>query len=256
MPSNILVIADTQCKPGQQWPHLAKLSQFIVRRRPDVIVHIGDHWDMPSLSAYDKGTGKAEGRRVKEDIEAGNAAMDVLLHDLRLLQARQRKNKKKPYTPKMVFITGNHEYRKDRYLNNNPELQGLLGKELFNLEDWEVYDFLEVAEVEGILFSHYFANPGSGRPFGGSIQNRLNKIKESFVQGHQQTFMHDKVHTLKRTLTGLVAGAFYVHDEEYMGYQGNRQHWRGVVMLNNAAEGTYALEEIRLEDLLAERYLC
>lgn len=88
MPANILLIADTQTKEGQEWPHLAKLGDFIVRRRPDVIVHIGDHWDMPSLSSYDRGTRKAEGKRVYQDIAAGNAAMDVLLHDLKKLQAR------------------------------------------------------------------------------------------------------------------------------------------------------------------------
>ena len=253
MASNILLIADTQTKEGQEWPHLAKLGAFITRRKPDVIVHIGDHWDMPSLSSYDRGTRKAEGKRVYQDIAAGNAAMDVLLHDLHKLQTRQRKNKEKLYKPRMIFCIGNHEERIARHVNANPELHGFLGYDKLKLDGWEVYDFLEVAEVEHILFSHYFANPSSGKPIGGTIQNRLNKIKESFVQGHQQAFMHDKVHTLKRTLTGLVAGAFYIHDEGYMGPQGNRQHWRGVVMMNHAQEGTYALEEIRLEDLLADR---
>ena len=252
MASNILLIADTQCKEGQSWEHLGKLGAFIVKRRPDVIVHIGDHWDMPSLSSYDRGTAKAEGKRVYQDIAAGNAAMNVLLHDLKKLQAKQRKNKDKIYKPRLVFCVGNHEERILRHVNANPELQGFLGFDHLRLDGWETYGFLEVAEVENILFSHYFANPLSGKPIGGTIQNRLNKIKESFVQGHQQAFMHDKVHTLKRTLTGLVAGAFYLHDESYMGPQGNRQHWRGVVMLNNAEKGTYALEEIRLEDLMAD----
>ncbi len=250
MASNILMISDTQTKPGQEWPHLSKLSAFIIRRRPDVIVHIGDHRDMPSLSTYDKGTKKAEGKTVYQDIAAGNAAMDVLLHDLKCLQAKQRRNKEKLYKPRLVFCIGNHEERIMRHVNANPELHGFLDYSKLNLKGWEVYDYLEVARIEGILFSHYFANPGTGKPIGGTIQNRLNKIKESFAQGHQQTFQFDKCHTLNRTLLGVVAGAFYIHDEGYMGPQGNRQHWRGVTMFNQAQNGDAALEEIRLDDLM------
>ncbi|GAA4647912.1 hypothetical protein GCM10023116_01740 [Kistimonas scapharcae] len=254
MASNILLIADTQCKPEQEWPHLAQLGRFIVDKRPDVIVHIGDHWDMPSLSAYDRGTAKAEGKRVYQDIAAGNAAMDVLLHDLHKLQAKQRRNKEKVYKPRKVFCVGNHEQRIIRHVNANPELQGFLDYSHLKLDGWEAYDFLEPVQIEGILFSHYFANPHSGKPIGGTIQNRLNKIKESFVQGHQQAFMYDKVYTLNRVLCGIVAGAFYLHDEEYMGHQGNRQHWRGICMLKDAEDGHFAVDEYRIEDIMEGRW--
>jgi len=43
--------------------HLTWAGQYAVDKKPDVIVHIGDHWDMPSLSHYDKGTKSFEGRR-------------------------------------------------------------------------------------------------------------------------------------------------------------------------------------------------
>ena len=72
---NILLIPDTQVKPGVPLDHLHALSKFIVHRRPDVIVHIGDHWDMASLSSYDFGKKAMEGRRVHEDIEAGKGAL-------------------------------------------------------------------------------------------------------------------------------------------------------------------------------------
>lgn len=253
MSSNILVIPDTQCKEGQEWPHLAALGQYIVKHRPEVIVHLGDHWDMPSLSSYDRGTRKAEGKRVYQDIAAGNAAMDVLLHDLRKLQSKQRKHKIKVYKPRMVFLIGNHEERIMRHVNANPELHGFLDYSHLSLSEWEVSDFLIPKEVEGILFAHYFYNPNSGRPFGGSITNRLNKVKESFIQGHEQTLLFDRQYTPNRTLTGLVAGAFYLHDEEYKGAQGNT-HWRGVIMLHDAEGGDYRKEEIPI-DYLMEKYL-
>ena len=52
-----MVIPDTQCKPGVPMEHLTWAGQYAVEQKPDVIIHIGDHWDMPSLSSYDKGKG-------------------------------------------------------------------------------------------------------------------------------------------------------------------------------------------------------
>ena len=57
-----MVIPDTQVKPGCPIEHLKWAGQYAVDKKPDVIVHIGDHWDMPSLSHYDKGTTSFEGR--------------------------------------------------------------------------------------------------------------------------------------------------------------------------------------------------
>ena len=68
-----LVIGDTQSKPGTPTEHIEALGNLIVERQPDVIIHIGDNWDMESLSSYDEDTFKMEGRRIEDDIEAGRA---------------------------------------------------------------------------------------------------------------------------------------------------------------------------------------
>ncbi len=78
-----LFISDTQVKPDIPLDHLTRLGKYIVDKKPDVIIHIGDHWDMPSLSIYDKGKKKAEGRRYKQDVDAGNAGMKALLKPLK-----------------------------------------------------------------------------------------------------------------------------------------------------------------------------
>ena len=49
-----LMIPDTQCKPNIDMSYLSWVGQYIVDKKPEVIVHIGDHADMPSLSSYDK----------------------------------------------------------------------------------------------------------------------------------------------------------------------------------------------------------
>ena len=61
---------------------------------PDVIVHIGDHWDMPSLSSYDKkGSRQMEGKRYVKDIDVGNEAMDRFMAPIHAEVARLKKGK-------------------------------------------------------------------------------------------------------------------------------------------------------------------
>jgi hypothetical protein len=115
----------------------------------------------------------------------------------------------------------------------------MLSYENFALKNygWEVYDFLEIVDIDGILFSHYFANPMSGRPYSGRAASLLQRIGKSFVMGHRQEldFSCRELCDGTRQL-GIVAGAFYQHDEGYKGYQGNK-HWRGVVVLHETSEG-------------------
>lgn len=235
----LLIIPDTQVKPGVDTEHLRWLGEYICDIRPDIIVHVGDHFDLPSLSSYDKGTASIEGKRVYADIMAGKEGMRKLLQPIEKLQQLQRRYKKKEYNPRKVFMLGNHEERLARYLNHNPELIGMLGYGDFGLEEmgWEVYDYLQIANIEGILFSHYFANPMSGRPYTGKAASLIQRIGKSFVMGHRQELDFSCRELCDGTKQlGIIAGAFYQHDEGYKGYQGNK-HWRGVVVLHEVAEG-------------------
>ena len=251
-----LVIPDTQVKPDVPLDHIVALGNYIVAKRPDVIIMIGDWFDLPSLSSYDRGTKKAEGRRLSEDIQAGIDAMEVLLAPLHALQKKQKKNKKKVYSPEMHFTLGNHEERLMRHVNFNPELAGYLSYDAFELErfGWTVHDFLKPVVVDGIAYAHYFANPMSGRPYGGNIMNKLNKIKISFTQGHQQVLEVGNTETpVGDRMWGLVAGSFYMHDEGYKGYQGN-SHWRGIVMKHDVKNGDYSPCVVNM-DYLLRKYL-
>ncbi len=245
MINKLLLIPDTQVKPGVNIDHLAALGHWIADERPDVIVHIGDHWDMPSLSSYDKGTAKIEGKRVKEDIEVGNYAMQVLLQPMRDLQARQREGHRKVYQPEMHFHMGNHEHRINRYENSHPEVQGFMGLDRLDLRDWTIHPFLVPNVIEGVHFCHYFSNPNSGKPFGGTMEFRLNKTKRSIVFGHEQGFKYAQDACGDRIIHGLMAGSFYTHDEDYKGPQGNR-HWRGYCVLHNVKDGEYDLQAVRI----------
>ena len=107
-----MVIPDTQTKPNQNWDHLRWAGEYAVKIKPDVIVHIGDHWDFPSLSSHDaKGSKSFEGRRYVEDVQAGIEAMEAFLGPIRAEQAKLKHDKKKQWNPRLVFTIGNHEYR-------------------------------------------------------------------------------------------------------------------------------------------------
>ena len=105
----ILCIPDTQCKPDVDLSYMTAIGRYIADKQPDVIVHLGDAVDFPSLSSYDKGKRSFEGRRLKADLEAGHEGMERLVLPMRELQERQRANKKKVYNPRMVLTLGNHE---------------------------------------------------------------------------------------------------------------------------------------------------
>lgn len=239
MSKRILVLPDAQVKPGVSTEHLEWAGQYIAEKRPDIIVCLGDFFDFPSLSTYDKGTLSFEGRRLIEDINTGKDAMTRMLAPMKALQERQKENKKKQYSPRMVFTLGNHCDRLMRVPKTSPEFAGFITYDLLGLEEhgWEVHDFLKPVDIEGIYFVHYLANPFTGKPYGGTALNMLKTVGRSFVQGHKQTLDVAIRPTLDgKTQLGIVAGAFYEHHEDYKGVVGNN-HWRGMFMLNNVKDG-------------------
>ena len=237
-----LVIPDTQVKPDVCIDHLKLLGKYIVHKRPDVIVHLGDHADMESLSSYDKGKKSAEGKRVNKDIEAARKGMEALLSPLRQLQKSQQERGETVYKPRMILTLGNHEDRINRHVDANPELHGFLSIDSLGYKQygWEVYDFLKPVVVDGVAYCHFMANPFSGKPYGGSAQNILNKVGESFTVGHKQTLdiATRFLPASGKQQWGIVAGAFYLHSEGYKGHQGNH-HWRGFIVKHNVEDGSY-----------------
>ena len=244
-----LFIPDVQAKEGVPMEHLSWIGKYILDKKPDVIIQIGDFADMPSLSSYDKGKKCFEGRRYTKDIEAARTAMDLLLAPMKSYNNKQREFKKKQYTPRMVLTLGNHERRIEKAVDAQAELEGLISYDDLPYKDWEVHGFLEPVFIEGICYTHYIANPLTGMPRGGMASTLLDKVGHSFAVGHTQ-----KLEVATRYLNtgqqqwGIVAGACYLHDEEYKGPQGNL-HWRGVIMLHNVKEGSFDPMFVSLEYL-------
>lgn len=238
-----LFIPDTQVREGVPTDHLEALGNYIVDKKPDVIVIAGDFADFPSVSVY--GTPiEREGQRLYHDIGSARNAMLRLLAPLEAYNSKQQSNKKKLYRPRMVLTMGNHEYRLVRYVQNHPELMGW-----FDTDDpvgytdygWEVIPYERIINIDGIRYSHLFRNPQTLKKsvLGGTIDNKLNKLGWSFTMGHQQHLQYGIQHLSDGGVRqGLVAGAFYQHNEGYLGEQGN-DHWRGVVLKHEVHDGRY-----------------
>ena len=252
--SRHLVIPDTQVKKGVRIDHLERIGMYAADKKPDTIIQIGDHWDMPSLSSYDRGKQGFEGRRYAHDIAAGNKALALLTAPIRA-EIKRTARTRTPWTPRLVLLRGNHEQRILRAVENDPILEGTIGYHDFNDVElgWETHDFLNVVWIDGIAYSHYFAAPLSGRPYGGqSIDTRLKTIGHSFTMGHQQVLLFGRRETLGGAHYGLVAGNCYQHDEGYRGPQGN-QEWRGIILKNEVSSGAYDPMFVSL-DFLKRRF--
>ena len=233
-----LVIPDTQIKPEQDYEHMKWAARYAVATKPDVIVHLGDHWDMASLSSYDVGKKSFEGRRYSADVKAGNDAMNLFMSTIKAEQKRLRKHKKRIWKPRFIFTLGNHEQRIERAVENDAKLEGLMSYEDLNLKDWEVYPYLQPVVVDGIAYCHFFTSGVMGRPVS-NAKLLLQKKHMSCVMGHVQDrdIAFDRDASGKR-MTGLFAGIYYQHDEDYLNPQTNGS-WSGLWMFNEVVDGAF-----------------
>ena len=169
-----LIIPDTQAKADVPTDHLGWIGRYVVERKPDVIVHVGDHADMPSLSSYDAGKRDFEGRRYATDIEAANDAWAILNEAMDVHNARRRLFKERQYQPRRILTLGNHEDRINRAANDDPKLTGLISTDDLDYQrsGWEVAPYLKPVELDGVWYTHFWAAPMTGRAYGGTAQAR------------------------------------------------------------------------------------
>ena len=268
-PRRHYVLPDMQIRPGDAIDQIDWIAADIVRRKPDVIVCIGDWWDFPSLSSYSPAGGvEKEGARIKADIDAGNEGMARLTAPIHAESARLSRRRQRQWKPRMVFCEGNHEARISRLPKEDARFLGVVGTHLCKVEDYgfERVPFEQPIQIDGVWYCHYWKTAHSARPIGGTIDNRLNKLGFSFVQGHEQGKRYgDRPLANGKTIHGIVAGSAYLGVETYRGPQGANE-WRGVVVLHDVRDGDfepmflplrylcreYANEE--LPDYMAKRY--
>lgn len=249
-----LVIPDCQIRPGDDLIFLSWIGKYIVDKKPDKIICLGDFADMSSLSSYDIGKKSFEGRRYLKDVEHTHAAMSVLLAPLEQYNVKQRATKHAVYKPELHFTLGNHEERILRAVNNDPKLEGMLNLSDLKYEHfgWTVYPFLDVVVIDGVAYSHYFVTGVAGRPCS-TANIQLVKKHMSCISGHQQGL---QIATGNRAdgkmIHSIIAGSCYEHQEDYLGPQANN-HWRGILVLNDVHDGEFEAMPVTLK-YLKSRY--
>lgn len=248
------VIPDVQAKDGVDFNYLYQIGTYLVEKKPDKWVCLGDFADMPSLSSYDIGKKSFEGRRYIKDIEASKDAMTALMTPLWDFNVKAKRNKEKQYHPELILTLGNHENRINRAINDDPKLEGVLSTDALGYHGfgWTVVPFLDVVVIDGIAYSHYFTTGVAGRP-ASTAAAQLRKTNMSSIAGHQQG---KQVAYATRadgsTITSIIAGSCYEHEEAYMSSQGNK-HWRGFIMLHEVHDGAFDEMWVSL-DYINKRY--
>lgn len=233
----ILVVPDAHARPDQDNTRFDALGEFIVDKRPDIVVSIGDWADMASLCSYDKGTKAAEGRRYQDDVIA---SQDALARTMRIVNAGYRKTRRKK--PEFHITLGNHENRIDRACNLDPALAGKLSIDDLRFKEagWNVVPFLKPLLIEGICFQHYFTSGILGKPIGGVNHARTLVLKnyQSSVCGHSHSRDYwEDVRADGQRIAGLVVGCYDEGDHHYTTEQ--RRWWSGLVMLHEARDGQF-----------------
>lgn len=220
------------------------MGNLIADIKPDVVVDIGDWFDMPSLCSYDKGTKGFEGRRYKLDIMAGLDAQERLLAPI--LRQKQK-------LPRFVRCLGNHENRISKAIERDPVLEGTIGLGDLGSKDyrWEEHPFLSAVNVDGINYAHYFTSGILGRPVPNARQLLIKQLA-SCTMGHHHTFDYSRQSNVNGdSIHSLVCGVFQDYNADYAG-PANAIWDRGVCIKRNVEKGQYDLTWVSIEALKRE----
>lgn len=236
------MIPDSHAHPDHHNKRYIWLAKLINDVKPDVVIDIGDWWDMASLCHYDKGTKGFEGRRYRKDIEAGLEAQQIV-YDI------TRSTKKK--LPRFVRTLGNHEQRIAKAVDRDPVLEGTIGLSDLQSKEfgWEEHPFLSPVNIAGVTYQHYFTSGIMGRPIGGErhAQSLILKQLASCTQGHSHLFDYCvRTDVSGRRIHGCVVGVFQDYDSDYAG-PANAMWNPGVVVKRGVENGSYDVEHISLK---------
>jgi len=150
-----VLITDCQTKPGMPLNNLIWFGKYLAELKPQVVVNIGDFEDLHSLSYWDKGKIQFEGRRLSDDNACTDMALELLYGTASSIDPEWWNGCRSAITQ------GNHEYRRIRAIESQPELEGVIEYTHPGYYDWhdDVIDFGGKVVIDNIAYSHYFQAP-------------------------------------------------------------------------------------------------
>lgn len=244
----IVVIGDTHAHPDWDNKRFDAIGEFAAEELQGVtngvILQTGDFADVTGFNSHGKRI-EMEGKRWKEDIEVTQDALN------RLMKPFYRRKRKMPYR---VITGGNHEHRVQRFINDNPHLEGALGIEQLGFErfGWDYFPYGKMVNLGGVNFVH---NLSSQNGYAAQIDSPTNGVKAigtSCVVGHSHSARYVPIYFRDRTLHGIDAGCA-IH--KAMGFSEGWSHGtahkyrRCVWVLENVQNGDFDFRQVRLETL-------
>ena len=249
--SNHLIIPDSHAHPEHHNKRAEWLGRLICDLKPDVVVHIGDSADMPSLSDYDRGKKIFQGRSYRNDIDSHLDFNDRLWNEV-------KKQKKK--LPTRYFFIGNHEERIERAIQRSPELDGAIGYHDLELDRY--YNHIipyngttpGSLDIDGVYYAHYFISGLKGYPVGGEHigYSLLTKRFGSHTCGHNHLAdLCYRSNADGTKIIGCSVGCYQDYHSDWAG-ESNKLWWRGIVYKRNVEYGEYDPQFISLNTIKKE----
>ena len=236
-----LVIGDPHCTPKSSNDRFLWAGKLAADIKATHVICMGDFCSMDSLSSYDRGKKSFEGRRYEKDIEHSHQALALFNKGLG------------KHKPRKIMIHGNHEDRIDRFVDDNPELEGKMKISDLQFKEygWQEIPFKQIKVVSGVHYVHYLPNGIMGRAISGENVARsiLNKHKVSATVGHCHLFDY-ALSTLPngKKIQALSAGCYLHHKENYARAT-QRMWWSGLIVKRNVKNGEYDLETVQYNSI-------
>lgn len=204
-----LVIPDLQF-PYTDTRSLAAVLEYARSRRWDGCLQLGDFMDWEWISRWTIGNNRIkEGKRFIDEYREANKLLD------QIVKAVREKNPK----AQMAVLEGNHDWRIQKYIDENPALEGLLEMDKnLNFKERGIYYHAywttrEPFKIGKALFLH------------GEYTNKYHAFKTVDNFGKSVFYGHTHDHQLysktffgaDRTIVGESLGTLCRYDMPYMG---------------------------------------
>jgi predicted phosphodiesterase len=204
-------------------------KQYIKETGADDIVLLGDFLDMSAISHWNETNLKSrEGKRVTKEMERANLELDFL----------------QQHSQQVYYIFGNHEAWVDRYVEKNPELEGLLDlRALLNLKGRKIpvtdnNKFLKIGKMNfthGLYTNKYHAT------------KHVQTVGANVCYGHQHGFQVDTmVMHMQLPHAGYGLGCLCENNPEYL--KGRPNNWTNQfgIMYYDTKSGQYNLNPVTI----------
>ncbi len=254
----VLLIPDSHVSQDQSLERFRKLGNYIVETRPEAIISMGDFMSLKSISHWDDSKRLTmEGRRYRDELSNGNIALDLIEKPMKELNDSLKSSKQKQYRPKKFYLEGNHCAWLEKYVEQNPQMEGHLDIKTdlhLDVRGWDVIKYKHNLDIDDVLFTHVpiAANqqPVSGK-YALHTAMTLSAKSLVFAHTHRLEQVNVKRHGDDRVLQGLTCGCFFEDEDEYA-EGGANNYWKGIVELNIFQKGRFDVTTISMERLYRE----